>query len=511
MPYVKPQLSVQEPIRKQRGYYGPAPFDKKLRHSRVSFVKKGHNASEEESLSAEEAGTVMQGSFTNPPAAQKVLNDIGKGTDFQPPAPLSFPACSDHHQSEKGFTRPSKRNGHDKSSGDFQPQGTGHTSWDSSHSQRDDFPQQDGRSRFPSLLSNLSDEIIVFRGRKQAPAEALNATGSSASLVERKGRFRNFSERKLPTNLVDPLMTLDGWASSSSRSSSPDGVALGGFTSLGEHTTVVKEGDMFPDNFNLKNSKMNEHAQKFVNVANCIGDTHHSDDNGSSTDDQRSDLFKNNSCGREISMQKDPERIITSAENEKEHEIIDDGFSGHLRNAELLREPFLERQTKPLGLGFVNLQQETEDEEQDEEEDDALLSRMYIRRSRVVSKARAVRKSEESEGLAVAIPDEHDILDYGEFDIMDRQRPSIQARGKKKDRSLQWASTTSELEQSLQLMWDGDRAKKKARKQAREEFRQLGLLDRKGKVSLKAKYANGLSIGDVEDQIRVFLPSADAR
>lgn len=159
--------------------------------------------------------------------------------------------------------------------------------------------------------------------------------------------------------------------------------------------------------------------------------------------------------------------------------------------------------------GFTTLT--TEDEDGSQENEEPLLPSMTLLHPRALSKAGNVRKSQKSPSSAVIFLDEPSVFDYGEFDIMDRQRPSIQHRGNMKNWHSSLEPCDLAFENRMQLTWEGDRAKKRLRKQAREDLRQLGLLDKKSKVSLKSRYAQGMSLGDLEEQIKIFLESSKER
>ena len=94
---------------------------------------------------------------------------------------------------------------------------------------------------------------------------------------------------------------------------------------------------------------------------------------------------------------------------------------------------------------------------------------------------------------------------YGDFDIMDRERPSLQPRKKHRAMSLQLSD--SELESEMLIAWDKDRSKKKARKQQREALRAEGLLGSKGSADLNTKYPQGMVWDDVRAELRLFLMS----
>ena len=112
-----------------------------------------------------------------------------------------------------------------------------------------------------------------------------------------------------------------------------------------------------------------------------------------------------------------------------------------------------------------------------------------------------------------AIPqwDELDGDDYGDFDIMDQERPSLQRPGKKGPKSEDLiAFSDDELMENLATSWANDRRKKKMRKQEREQLRAQGLLTgRDGKPDLKTKYRDGISITELKSELREFLKSQE--
>ncbi len=100
---------------------------------------------------------------------------------------------------------------------------------------------------------------------------------------------------------------------------------------------------------------------------------------------------------------------------------------------------------------------------------------------------------------------------YNGFDVMDQERPSLRKRPKGRRGKFTPALSDSEFEQSITIAWEKDRAKKRIRKQEREESRMQGLLGKKDKVDMKAKYAEGMSMDEVKCEIREFLLSSMER
>jgi hypothetical protein len=99
-----------------------------------------------------------------------------------------------------------------------------------------------------------------------------------------------------------------------------------------------------------------------------------------------------------------------------------------------------------------------------------------------------------------------------EFDVMDWERPSL-TMGKKKKKGKGYQGDLEgidpELREQIGNAWDKDRAAKKRRKIEREELRAQGLLGVKaqktGKADLKEKYARGMTMTQVFDEIRQFM------
>jgi hypothetical protein len=95
---------------------------------------------------------------------------------------------------------------------------------------------------------------------------------------------------------------------------------------------------------------------------------------------------------------------------------------------------------------------------------------------------------------------------YNGFDVLDFDRPSLQKKPKGKRGQLTLNISDEELADQVNTAWANDRAKKKERKQQREEMRAAGLLGKKSnKPDLKAKYKEGLNMDEVKVEIRTFL------
>ncbi|RAH48375.1 putative R3H and G-patch domain protein [Aspergillus brunneoviolaceus CBS 621.78] len=109
---------------------------------------------------------------------------------------------------------------------------------------------------------------------------------------------------------------------------------------------------------------------------------------------------------------------------------------------------------------------------------------------------------------ANAFADALDLDPYYGFDIMDFNRPSLKQKPKRTGRGFNAYLPDSDLEAELLSAWETDRAKKKSRKQQREQLRSEGLLGRRnGEPDLRVKYAKGMDSTELKMEIRLFLLS----
>lgn len=113
---------------------------------------------------------------------------------------------------------------------------------------------------------------------------------------------------------------------------------------------------------------------------------------------------------------------------------------------------------------------------------------------------------------ANAFADALDLDPYYGFDIMDFNRPSLKQKPKRTGRGFNAYLPDSDLEAELLSAWETDRAKKKSRKQQREQLRSEGLLGRRNaEPDLRVKYAKGMDSTELKMEIRLFLLSTKHR
>ena len=162
-----------------------------------------------------------------------------------------------------------------------------------------------------------------------------------------------------------------------------------------------------------------------------------------------------------------------------------------------------------LGLGSDDLKLFDGGEEVEEDEVEPQLDGVWEGPSSVQTPSSSNRKKRNQPNFpcATALADVLEQDPYNGFDVMDQDRPSLRKKPKGRRGKLPLELSDAELEQQIQAAWENDRSKKKQRKQEREELRAQGLLGKKGKPDLKAKYKEGMSMIEVKNEIKVFLTS----
>lgn len=149
------------------------------------------------------------------------------------------------------------------------------------------------------------------------------------------------------------------------------------------------------------------------------------------------------------------------------------------------------------------------------EEDQAASSRKvthnYALRSRDKKKNQTLKNAQSTSPYTKILGGDP----YDGFDLMDQEHPSLRKRhkGRRGAVALKLTGTDvdTDVDDSMQLAWENDRAKKKIRKQEREERRTQGLLGKKNRTDLKTKYTEGMSIAEINYEIKGFLLSSAER
>lgn len=322
--YVQPYLSVHEPIRKQRGFHGSTRLDLKLRHTRVSFVKIGHDTSEEGTISTEEAGTIILGPLNKPSVAQTPIHGSSVGRlGLQNSSSLSIPTSSNHNQTENDFTPLAKQNENVIHHEVMKPQGTILAGFSTLPPYADPLLKRGGRRRSSSPLSNSSEEIIIFSGRKRATAKTPNATNWSTSFVESSEKLSGFMGLRKPNSLV-VLSTAYERTCNPSRSTSPEGASLGAASFTKELADVTKGGRLIPDESNPIGLARSRNTRKYEILANYVADTDKIDEDDSSAIGQFSDASEGNSTDSgecKTSSKKHMAHFTGSPRNGKKHDL----------------------------------------------------------------------------------------------------------------------------------------------------------------------------------------------
>lgn len=318
--HAQPNVSIQQPNRTQKEFHGPTHLDLKLRHTYVSFVKVGRAPSEEETLSTEEAATTTGGPFSIPSSAETSVHAPSLGRlGPQDSAALGTSTSFNHNETRDGFTQKPKQNEHASQREVAKPQGAILASFGGLPQHSDHLPRGEVQQRSSSPMSNSSEEIIIFGGRKGPAAKKVNATNRLASFVEGNGHLSGFM-RSRPSDEVDLLSTVHERTSNSSRSTSPDGSALGGASFTRDLADFTKEGCLAADKpnavFPMRRFPMiSRNTRKYEILDNQLDK---SDEDESSAGDQLSNVSENNptGSGEQKILENNNDRLIDSPENE---------------------------------------------------------------------------------------------------------------------------------------------------------------------------------------------------
>ena len=234
------------------------------------------------------------------------------------------------------------------------------------------------------------------------------------------------------------------------------------------------------------------------------------------------DFEKNEETIREY-MAADESSTDTSADGENDSY---DSLSGDQDDEDDLIERRIERMSdeqiarmlakqEELGLGSGEVVLFNGDDGFDEEEDEdelGMLADVSLSDGLFTKPKKSKSKSKSKSGFpsGTAFADALDEDPYHGFDVMDFERPSLRKKPKGRRQPLELGLSDEELEQNLQSAWDNDRRKKSSKKAEREALRAQGLLGKNGKIGkidMKAKYKEGITVDEVKAEIKTFLIS----
>lgn len=310
---------IQHPTRKQKELHGPAHLDLKLRHTYVSFVKVGRAPSEETILSTEGAATATGGPFSNPSSAEISIHDPSLGRlGFRNFAALGISTSSNHNETRDDFTQKLKQIEHTSHREIAKPQSAVVASFGGLPQHSDHLPRGEVKQRSSSPMSNSSEEIIIFGGRKGTAAKTMNATGRLASVVESNGRLSGFMRSRPSDELVDLLSTVHERTSNSSRSTTPDNSALGGASFRGDLADFTEEGWLAADKPNAIFTMRNRNVRKCEILDNQLTSPDKSDEDENSAGDQLSNISENDPTehGKQKILKNNNYRWIDSPDDE---------------------------------------------------------------------------------------------------------------------------------------------------------------------------------------------------
>ena len=192
-------------------------------------------------------------------------------------------------------------------------------------------------------------------------------------------------------------------------------------------------------------------------------------------------------------------------DNQEDDKDLEDKRKARITDEQIAK--LLSKQEE-LGLGSTSLMLFDGDVVGKETEEEVQPDKLWEQEHRAPSRSQRKKSSQSRLTSATILADVLDPDLYNGFDVLDQQKLSSRRKQKGWHEKLSVELSDSELEQSIQVAWEKDRTKKKLRKQERQELRAQGLLGKKNRVDLKAKYSEGISIIEVKKEIKDFLLSS---
>ena len=192
-------------------------------------------------------------------------------------------------------------------------------------------------------------------------------------------------------------------------------------------------------------------------------------------------------------------------DNQEDDKDLEDKRKARMTDEQIAK--LLSKQEE-LGLGSTSLMLFDGDIVGQETEEEVQPDTLWRQEHRAPSRSQRKKRSQSRLPSATILADVLDPDPYNGFDILDQQKLSSRRKQKGWHEKPFVELSDSELEHSIQIAWEKDRTKKKMRKQERQELRAQGLLGKKNKVDLKAKYSEGISIIEVKKEIKDFLLSS---
>ena len=290
----------------------------------MSFVKIGQHLSEGERISPKEARTVMSERSIRPTVGQAFV----QSPSFEKPGlqNLSFVRLSTSSSGTRSGNDLSQipiHNGHINHQEFRNPQGTMPTSSGTLGNlspRADHLHEPRVRRRSSSLLSNSSEEIIIFSGRKRAKNKTLSTIKRPISREWSSEDTEGFIGLTKLSSLIDPPSMKYEHTSKPCRSTSPEGASLGKSSSTKECANIIKRGWANPDNPNPIVLHTSKKTRKYKLLADHVVDTNKIDEDDSSTIDQVSnapDDSSTDSMELKISSGGDMANIKGSSRNQK--------------------------------------------------------------------------------------------------------------------------------------------------------------------------------------------------
>jgi hypothetical protein len=171
-------------MRKEKARYKPSDVDLKLRNTRVSFIRIGYTFNEDK-MPVTELGAIFLEPLTQPSVQEEICHEyLLSRLSLQDSSALTYPSSTNLYETRDCFKRFSTNKSSFSQVKTTDQQNVIAMDCGGMSPQADHLYQQEA-SRLSSPMSNSSEEIITFCGRKRPETKTLNTISQSAYFAQR--------------------------------------------------------------------------------------------------------------------------------------------------------------------------------------------------------------------------------------------------------------------------------------------------------------------------------------
>lgn len=363
-------------------------------------------------------------------------------------------------------------------------------------------PQQSGRSIYNTLDSTYPKTDFNKQAKGQ-PTERIGLSRSSRRRNQRRSKGKTFlaaEEDEILADYIEHMNDEEDHDITLGNVANPEGLIQDLLADLGSPADTDSDAEEVaagsPPTGNLRRDSY---------VAQSTDD-----------DDDDDDNFDFDASTDEESDESIDEALIAADVQEYMDDIEDERDLLERKQARMTDEQIARLLSKQEEFGIDSSQLLLFDGDDpnvsSEEDDDAMVFRSAAAKRRRRAKRKAQNNPTGASFAAMELTNIFDQDPYGDFDVMDHNRPSLKRTPKSRRSAPAFELSDVELQASLQLAWEKDRSKKKIKKKEREELRAQGLLGRdNGHADLKMKYREGISFGEIKNELVEFFVSERQR